>query len=86
MYTICPGAHSYFNDGGSGAGGPSVFFGSEILAKSDIFGSMKDTKIFLWSRKKAEGFFWGCEKRTNGFFWGMLKNVVIFLGRQILKL
>ena len=28
----------------------------------------------------------GCEKRTKGFFLGMLKKVVIFLGRQILKL
>ena len=32
---------TYFNDGGS----PSDFFGSEILAESDFFGSMKDAGI-----------------------------------------
>ena len=42
-----PGASfTYFNDGG---GGPSDFFGSEILAKSDFVGSMKDTGIFFGS-------------------------------------
>ena len=38
-------------------GGPNDFFGSEILAKGDFFGSMKDARIFL-----------GCEKKTEGFF------------------
>ena len=42
----------------------SDFFGFDILAKSDSFGSIKDAGIFL----------------------GMIKKVVIFLGRQILKL
>ena len=28
-------------------GGPNDFFGSEILAKSDFIGSMKDAGIFL---------------------------------------
>ena len=70
-----------FNDGG----GQSDFFGSEILARSDLFGSMKDAGIFLGCKKKR-GIFLGCKKRTKGFFGGMLKKVVIFLGRQILKL
>ena len=30
-------------------GGPSDFLGSEILAKSDFFGSMKDARVFLGS-------------------------------------
>ena len=58
-------------------GDPSDFFGSEILAKSDSFGSIKDAGIFLGRKKKPRGI---------GIFWGMLKKVVIFLGRQILKL
>ena len=58
---------------------------SEILAKSDFFGSTKDAGIFL-GRKKINGFFGGYEKRTKGFFLGMLKKVVMFLGRQSLKL
>ena len=41
-----PGAPlTYFNDGGEGGGGD--FFGSDILAKKDFFGSMKDAGIFL---------------------------------------
>ena len=35
---------------------------------------------------KKRGVFSSCKKRTKGFFWGMLEKVVIFLGRQILKL
>ena len=50
-----------------GGGGPSDFFGSEIVAKSDLFGSMKEAGIF-WGHKKNRGIFWGCEKRTKGFF------------------
>ena len=61
---LVPGAPlTYFNDG-RGGGGPSDFFGFDILAKSDSFGSIKDAGIFV----------------------GMIKKVVIFLGRQILKL
>ena len=52
----------------TGGGGPSDFFGSEILAKSDLLGSMKDAGIFFRSRIKTEGYFWGCEKRNKGFF------------------
>ena len=46
--------------------------------------------------KKNAGFFLGCKKKTEGFFgvarkglrdfFGNAKKVVIFLGRQILKL
>ena len=35
-----------------GGGGPSDSFGSEILAKSDFLGSMKDARIFLGLQKK----------------------------------
>ena len=54
---------TYFND--KGGGGLSDFLGSEILAKSDFFGSMKDVGIFLAKKKRI---FWGCEK-TKRFFW-----------------
>ena len=69
------GPLTYFNDGG----------GSEILAKGDFFGSMKDAGIFL-GHEKNTGIFLGCKKELRDFFFGMLKEVVIFLGRQILKL
>ena len=53
-----PGAPlTYFNDRGRGGGCLKEFFGSEILAKRDLFGSMKDTGFFLCHEKK-EGFFW----------------------------
>ena len=42
---------------------------SEILAKSDLFGSMKDARNFLVRKKKNRGIFGGCEKRTKGIFW-----------------
>ena len=58
---------TYFNDGGGG--GPSDFFGSEILARSNLFGSMKDARIF-WDREKKRGIFLGSKKRTKGF-WGV---------------
>ena len=41
---------------------PSDFFGSEILAKSDFFWSMKDAGIFMGREKKTEGFFWAAKK------------------------
>ena len=65
--------------------GPSDFFGSEILAKSDFFGSMKEAGIFWGREKKTEGFFWVVKKVLRDFC-GYAKKVVIFLGRQILKL
>ena len=61
-----------------GLGGLSNFFGSEILAKSDFFGSMKDAGI-------NRGISLGCEKRTTGFF-GVCQKSSDFLGRQIMKL
>ena len=69
-----------------GPQGPSDFFESEILVKSDFFGCMKDTWIFLGHEKKTEGFFWVLAKKGLRIFLSMQKKVVIFLGRQILKL
>ena len=57
-----------------GGGGSSDFFGFEILAKIDSFGSMKDAVIF-----------WDCKKRIKEFL-GYPKKVVTFLSRYILKL
>ena len=55
---MAQGSHSHIlMTGGGGGGSLSDFLGSEILAKNDFFGSMKDARIFL-----------GCEKRTKGFF------------------
>ena len=51
-----------------GGGVPSDFFGSEILAKGDFFGSMKDAGIF-WGCEKNGGIFLGCEEGTKGIFW-----------------
>ena len=66
-FPFIPGAPlTYFNDGGGG--GPNDFFGSEILARSDFFGSMKDAGNFGVAIKNR-GIFWGCKKRTKGFFW-----------------
>ena len=49
-----------------GGGGPSDFFESEILARSNLFGSMKDARIF-WGQEKKRGIFLGSKKRTKGF-------------------
>ena len=57
-----------------GGGGPSDIFGSVILAKSDFFG-----------HEKKAGYFWFAKEGLRDF-WGYAKKVVIFLGRQILKL
>ena len=71
---------------GEGGGGPSNFFGSEILAKKIFFWVYERHWDFLRSRKKKTARdFWGCEKKTKGF-WGYARKVVIFWGRQILKL
>ena len=48
-------------------GGPSDFFGSEILAKSDLFGSMKGVGIIL-GYKKNQGFLGVCKKGLREFF------------------
>ena len=39
-------------------GGPKDFLGSDISAKRDFFGSMKDAEIFL-GRENNTGIFWG---------------------------
>ena len=62
-----------------------IFLGLKFLAQSDFFGSMKYAGIFLGRKKKTEGFF-GLRKKEQEIFLGMLKTVVIFVGRQILKL
>ena len=61
------GPHSHILMTGGG-GVLSDFFGSEILAQSDFFGSMKDAGIFL-GRKKTEGFFWVAKKGLRDIFW-----------------
>ena len=55
---LIPGAPlTYSNDGEGGGECPSDFFGSEILANNDFFGSMKDAGIFLGCKKKIRGVF-----------------------------
>ena len=57
LYLTYPGAPlTYFNDGGGG--GPKDFFGSDILAKRDFLGSIKDAGNFL-GRKNNRGIFLG---------------------------
>ena len=46
---------------------------------------MKDVGIFL-GREEEQRDFLGCKKRTIRDFFMYAKKVVIFLGRQILKL
>ena len=52
----------------TGGGGPSDFFGSEILVKSDFLGSITDAGLFLGREEKKRDFFVCCEKGTKGFF------------------
>ena len=59
-------------------GGPSDFFRSEILAKGDFFGSMKDAGIFL-GRKKNGGIFWVAKKELRDFL-GYVKKSSDFFG------
>ena len=80
---------TYFNDGGGRGGGgrPSDFFESDILAKKDFLGSIKDAGIFFLGReKKTEGFFGVAKKGLRNFLGMIKKKVVIFLAGQILKL
>ena len=58
--TPAPHSHVLMTEGGGGGGGPSDIFGSEILAKGDFFGSMKDAGIFLGREKRTKGFFGVC--------------------------
>ena len=62
-----------------------IFLGLKFWPKR-FFGSMKDAGIFFGLQKKKQKDFFGLRKKDYGSFWGMLKKVVIFLGRQILKL
>ena len=59
----------------------SDFFGSEILAKSDFFGSMKDAGIFLGCEKKTEGCFWVAKKGLRDFFAYAKKVVIFWVGK-----
>ena len=49
---------------GGGGVGPSDFFGSEILAKGNFFGSMKDAGIFFWVAKEKRRDFFGLQKKN----------------------
>ena len=69
---------TYFNDGG-GRGGSEWIFRSEILAKSDFFGSMKDAGIFWVAKKKTEGFL-GVAIKGLRDFCGYAKDSSDFLG------
>ena len=56
------------------------FFESEILAKSDFLGSMKDgSRVGSMGREKNRGIFLGCDKRTKAIF-GYAKKRSDFLG------
>ena len=46
-----------------------IIFGSEILAKRDFLGSMKDAGIFWGREKNTEGFFWVAKNGLRDFFW-----------------
>ena len=65
-------------------GGPSDFFGSEILDKSDFWGSMKGARILFFlggggGRLKTERFF-GVGKKVVRFF---SSEVCYFFGYEI---
>ena len=76
-----------------GALSPSDLFGSEILAKRDFLGSMKDTEIFLGCEKNHSDFFgidvFHQQAKINkisaiycwcGIFWGFAKKSRDFFG------
>ena len=65
-----PHSHIFMTGGG---GGPSDFFGSEILVQSDFFGSMKDAGILL-GRKKNERDFFGVAKKGSRVLFGYAKK------------
>ena len=81
MQNTPPGSHSHIL---MTRGGPSGFLGSEILAKSD-FWVCERCQDFFRLRKITERFLGVAKKGLRDFF-GYAKKVVIFLGRQILKL
>ena len=77
-----PGAPlTYFNDGG---GGRVIFLGLKFWPKV-IFGVFEIRRDFCGLQKHNRDFL-GCEKSGLRDFLGMLKKIVIFSGRQILKL
>ena len=51
-----------------GGGGPSNFFVSGILAKGDVFGSMKGAGIFLGREEKKRRDFFGYVKKSSDIF------------------
>ena len=55
-----------------------IFLGSEILAKSDFFGSMKDIGIFLGHEIKPQGFVWDAKKGLRDFLEYAEKNSDFF--------
>ena len=58
-FVVFQGPHSHIlMTGGRGGGGPKDFFGSDILAKRDFLGSIKDAGIFL-GRENNTGIFLG---------------------------
>ena len=68
-----PGAPlTYFNDEGVRV----IFFGSDILAKTDFLGSMKDVGNF-GSQKKQRDLFWVARKGLRDSL-GYAKKIVIF--------
>ena len=69
--------------GGGGVGSSRDFFGSEILAKNDFLGLMKDAGIFLGrKKKKPEGFCRVAKKGLRDLF-GYAKKSSDFLGYKI---
>ena len=80
---IAPGGPlTYFNDRGSVQ---VIFLGLKFWPKVIFLGLWKMTGIFWVAKNKTEGFFWVVKKELRDFL-GYVKKVVIFLGRQILKL
>ena len=64
-------------------GSPSDIFGPEILKIFWVYEGRRD--FFGVAEKRTKEYFWVTKKELRDFL-GMLKNVAIFLGRQILKL
>ena len=57
------------------------------MKDAGIFLDCKKNRRIFWVVKKKQRDFLGRKKSTiKGIFWGMLKKVVLFLDRQILKL
>ena len=80
LHSQGPFSHKYFSDWGLGGGGPSDFLGLQILAKSDFFGSMKDTRPgFFWGHEKKWRFSWVAKKGLRDFF-GYAKKSCGFFG------